>query len=141
MTTLIENTFTCADCGQVKPVQTNGGTGYAIKADDSKVCYDCCAIADKAHMLATGKAMLYLSRDAGGIQHGNFPFNQQPDKPVWTVGNWPGSLKISAFVKVGRHNIAGSRYDAWFTGPDDKQWHGVTYGDDTEICHCKRIKG
>ena len=56
------------------------------------------------------------------------------------VMNWPGTLRFPAHVRKGRHNIAGSRYDVWFAGPDGFQWHGVQYGDNTQICHCKRTK-
>jgi predicted lipoprotein len=58
---------------------------------------------------------------------------------VWEVSNWPGTLKMRAHVRVGNHNMARNRYDAWFTGPDGQQWHGVTIGDNTQLCHCKRL--
>lgn len=115
--------FKCSHCKQVKPVQTSGGTGYGY-IDDKPVCYECCGAADRASMLETGRATLYLTRTDG----------------AYSVTNWPGTMRLAAGVKVGRHNIAGRRYDAWFTGPDGKPWHGVTYGDNTQICHCKRLK-
>jgi hypothetical protein len=55
-------------------------------------------------------------------------------------GYWPGTLKIRCGVRTGRHNIAGKRYDVWFVGPDGKNWHGVTYGDNTQICRVRRLK-
>lgn len=129
--------FLCA-CGHTV-VADGVGTGYA-NLKGKTLCYACCAEVDKAQMISTGRTMLYLTHHADGKQHGNFANDCAPAKPVWTVSNWPGTLKISAYVTVGRHNMAGKRYDAWFTGPDGKQWHGVTYGDNTQICHCKRIK-
>ena len=35
-------------------------------------------------------------------------------------------------------DIAGKRLDVWFYGPDGYIWHGVQYGDNTQIVHCKR---
>jgi hypothetical protein len=116
--------FRCRDCGQVKPVQTNGGTGYGVRRDGGLVCYDCCAVADRARMDQTGRAVLYLSKGADGR---------------YAVGNWPGTLNLPAHVRKGRHNIAGSRYDAWFTF-GGAQWHGVNYGENTQVCHCRRLK-
>lgn len=126
--------FTCADCGEHK-VHDNphgyGGTGYGtdgtVNKDGTKkkVCYDCCGKRDVADMKATGRAVLYLTEREG--------------KPV--VTNWPGTLILPVrHNRIGRHNIAGSREDVWFTGPDGREWWGVRYGDYTQLCHCKRLK-
>lgn len=115
--------FKCADCHARKPKRRNGGTGYAT-IGKRKICYTCCGIRDSKRMTKEGAAVLYLSKTAGR----------------YNVTNWPGSLKFAAQVQKGRHNIARTRYDSWFTGPDGYIWHGVTYGDFTQICHCKRTK-
>lgn len=113
--------FQCAHCLDVKPVQTSGGTGYGYDKENRLTCYDCCGAMEKAAMIETGRATLYLT-DKG-------------------VTDWPGVLTFKPFYrKTGRHNMAGKRYDVWFTGPDGKNWHGVTYGDNTQICHCKRTR-
>lgn len=118
--------FRCADCKQVKPVHTEGGTGYGYGKDNEPVCYECCGKRDLVDMKATGKATMYLTKLPNG---------------GYEVGNWPGTFKVRANVRIGRHNMAGKRYDAWFTNPADGMvWHGVTYGDNTQICHCKRTK-
>lgn len=58
------------------------------------------------------------------------------------VTNWPGSLSFrTGYIRKGRHNFAGTRYDTWFTGPDEKTWHAVQYGENTQIAHCRRVKG
>ena len=120
--------FVCADCGEEK-VHVNpngcGGTGYGVGPNGEKVCYTCCGKRDSAEMTAQGRAVLYLTVREG--------------KPV--VTNWPGTLTlpVRAFRK-GRHNIAGVREDVWFTGPDGREWHGVCYGRNTQLCHCKRLK-
>lgn len=54
--------------------------------------------------------------------------------------NWPGSLEFRCWTRTGNHNIARTRYDVWFYGPDGYIWYGVTYGEDTQLCHCKRTK-
>lgn len=88
------------------------------------ICYACCGKHDKAYMLEHGKITLYLSRADDG----------------WYVGNWPATLRFPvSHMKQGAHNIARSRYDAWFTGPDGKQWHAVNIGDN-QIARCKRLK-
>lgn len=117
-------TFTCHDCGQNKPLKIDGvGTGYATDGQGNLVCYDCCGEQDQAYMRQNGKNMLYLVQDGQN----------------WHVTNWPGTLKLPCGVRVGRHNIAGKRYDVWFRF-EGTEWHGVKYGDNTQICHCRRLK-
>lgn len=133
-------TFTCSNCGQACPLQhSQVGTGYAMGKADNFFCYACCGLIDAFSMGWTGKGCLYLSWPARSM-------NPAPDSAYgWIstpgqVSNWPGTFKANAATKRGRHNIARYRYDAWFTGPDGKRWHGVTYGQNTQICHCKRVK-
>jgi hypothetical protein len=121
--------FACADCGEAIALPdraTFGAAGYARLDDGRQVCYACCAIRDRQDMRATGKATLYLTKDAKG---------------QWSVGNWPGTLRINTAPPMpSRHNIAGRRYDVWFRF-EGQPWHGVQYGDNTQIVHCKRTKG
>lgn len=57
------------------------------------------------------------------------------------VTNWPGTLRFPLWSsKRGRHNIAGTRKDVWFKDGSGNMWHGVQYGEFTQICHCKRLK-
>ena len=111
---------TATTCGhQFTP--TENTPGYGLDANGVKYCYACCAERDIADMRNTGRATLYLT-NAG-------------------ISNWPGSLKIKVgYRKSGRHNFAGTRTDVWFTGPDKANWHGVQYGENTEIVHCRRVK-
>lgn len=73
----------------------------------------------------------------GAIEHGKITlYLSNGDK----VTNWPGSLRIRAYrVKHGKHNIARTRTDAWFTF-EGANWHGVNYGKDSQILHCRRTK-
>ena len=116
--------FQCRTCLAMFPMQTEGGTGYGTDKRGHKHCYACCGKRELASMQRTGKATLYLTSKAN----------------VYTVTDWPGSLRFECRVRVGRHNIAGKRYDAWFR-VDGQLWHGVQYGDNTQILHCKRTGG
>ena len=109
------------DCGHAPSAHGSSTTGYGVTADGRKHCYQCCAETDRKAMNETGRATLYLT-DKG-------------------VVNWPGSLSFSVTRRrKGQHNIARTREDVWFTGPDGAPWHGVQYGKNTQICHCRRIK-
>lgn len=130
-------TFVCEVCKLRKLVQTSGGTGYAT-TDTGKVCYTCCGKLEKKSMLETGKAILYLVLD--------MPFSKEkPNLAQSTnfgngkVTNWPNSLSFPCRVKRGSHNWARTRYDVWFK-VEGQNWHGVQYGDFTQLCHCRRIK-
>jgi hypothetical protein len=114
----------CDRCG--KTCVPEGCTpGYGETDDGKRHRVACCAIVDRERMGDTGRATLYLTL--------NGPNGS-------TVGNWPGTLNFQVGrIKVGRHNIARRRYDVWFAGPNGATWHGVTYGDNTQICHCRRI--
>ena len=122
----METAFFCIDCKQHKPVQKDGGTGYAcVSGSDDKVCYECVANRDKQYMVENNRITLYLT---------------QNEQQQWFVGNWPDSLKFRAYVKSGKHNMAGIRYDAWFTDANGERWHGTQYGYNTQLIHCKKLK-
>ena len=119
----MDKSFKCSVCKNIV-VPDEGTAGYGVKGNGHKICYPCCATRDSADMIKTGRACLYLvNRD--GRQY---------------ITNWPGSLSIGpVYVRKGKHNIAGTRYDAWFTF-DNQKWHGVNYGEMTQIIHCRRLK-
>lgn len=119
--------FTCDQCGKAKESQ-GIGTGYGLDDNGQKICYECCGENDKAaiRIMDIGeKTYLYLSKDDNG----------------WCVSNWPGTLKIRIHHKPrkGGHNFAGCRYDVWFEYYGKNYW-GVQYGDNTQICHITRIR-
>lgn len=114
----------CSKCENNIVEHSSCGTGYGIDKDNNKVCYVCCAEQDKEHMRTTGHIVLYLVKEERRL----------------AVTNWPDSLSfVVSYYKTGRHNIAGVRYDVWFMF-EGQQWHGVQYGDNTELCHCRRNK-
>ena len=119
------NKFTCDICKQTKEFKSNHTAGYGINDKEQKVCYACCANEDRAKMKETGKAVLYLCT------------NKQGD---YIVTNWPDSLSFKCYhYSIGSHNWGLKRYDVWFDF-EGRTWHGVTYGDNTQLCHCKQTK-
>jgi len=124
------------DCGH-PPTTTEGpGTGYGSWLNEEtgereKHCYACCAETERNWMLVKGKTILYLT---------------QNDDGAWEVTDWPGKLRFPVIAHwKGKHNWAGVRYDVWFNGPDEyggytARWWGVQYGDNTQLCHCKRTR-
>ena len=109
------------DCGHwVAP--SGCSTGYGKDSHGKTFCFACCAKLDKEQMIKTGKIILYLCGDG-------------------RITNWPGTLVFKQLgSKRGYHNIAGTRLDTWFYGPDGYLWHGVQYGRNTQLLHCKRTK-
>lgn len=129
------------DCGHPPSPHSSFTTGYGQDSEGKTFCYECFARRDTEQMIRDGKITLYLT-EANKQDTAPNGFNGLNGQKVsrWQVTNWPASLKFNAYVTKGRHNIAGTRYDAYFTGPNNTQWHGVTIGDNTQLCHCKRLK-
>lgn len=118
-------TFICSICKQEKEVQTKGGTGYATNEKGEKICYQCCAEEDRKYMRENGKISLYLSENENG---------------GYKISNWHSTLIFTVTgYRKGRHNIAGKRLDVWFRF-EGYCWHGVNYGEMTQILHCKKTK-
>lgn len=119
------------DCGHPPTPQVpgNAGTGYGTQRDGATACYECCAVNDRADMIESGKATLYLVDSQASIGR------------AWSVQNWPGSLSFA--VHSTKHSKRGGgfgsqRTDAYFTGPDGKAWHAVNRGD-MQIARCHRL--
>jgi len=113
--------FECKICGKTKVNFNKLTTGYGIDPKDNlPVCFSCCGEQDKQYMRENKKITLYWHNGE--------------------ITNWPGTLRIKENNhSVGRHNIAGNRYDVWFCF-EDKPWHGVQYGDMTQLLHCRQVK-
>lgn len=130
------NTFTCSVCGEIKPVHSSGGTGYGKNTETGeKVCYSCCGKQDLKFMKNAKpgeKIFLYLNKE----------FLSEDKKSYrYIVSNWPGSLKFNCYYSSnGRHNFTGTRTDIWFGNNEIGHWWGVLYGNNTQICHCTKLK-
>lgn len=120
-------------CGKPEPIGSHPDAP-TLKPSESlerspAVCYACCAKHDHEQASETGRATLYLSGTSGRYK----------------ISNWPGSLEYQVMsVRKGRHNIARTRYDVRFNGPDESgalvaDWYGVQYGENTQILHCRRL--
>ena len=143
-------TFVCHTCHEIKPILKEAVTGYGLDKDDNKVCYACCGKQDTEHMAKGLPICLYLSgsiapgqedRTVGQTQLWNPGMQRTEWVRKWILSNWPGSLEIPIhIVKVGRHNIARVVYTVWFSYAGHK-WIGRQYGNNTQVCHCKVVKG
>ena len=126
--------FHCDKCNKNKTHESTMSTGYGTMQNGDKHCFECCAITDAEAMGRDGKTTLYL--DMSG-SNGQFNYMWH----TWKITNWPGTLKFNVVrASKGVHNMAGVRYDVWFHGPRGMTWHGVQYGNNTQIVHCKRLK-
>ena len=130
----------CRDCGATIPPTLPGhigGTGYARDGEGRAVCYACCGLEDQAHIRANDRITLYLVQKADAPTRARGVLSPGD----WEVTNWPGSLRIPvSYIGRGAHNMARTRLDVNFTGPDGAQWHGVQYGNNSQVCHCRRLK-
>lgn len=123
----------CADCGvDLTPFAPKpgigGAAGYAVLCDTgARICYACSAKRERADMIATGRATLYLT--GGGDR-------------ACAVTDWPGKLRFPALQverKRGAGGFGAQRTDAWFNGPDGHVWHAVNRGG-MDLARCRRTK-
>jgi len=121
----MKKTLKCSRCGNDIVSKPDGSTGYAIEDAGNLVCYECCAKEAEKFMQEHERIALYLVLTHGAKRE---------------VTNWPGSLRFPVrYYKKGRHNLAGVRRDVWFDF-EGYQWHGVQYGEFSELCYCRKTK-
>lgn len=120
----MKHEFQCHQCNEDKVHESDLSTGYATDKDGHKICFACCGLNDAnelEELLPKERFVLYM------------------DTKDKTLSNWPGTFKIPLhYIKEGRHNMAGKRYDTWFTFRHG-HYHAVQYGDNTQIAHVRRI--
>lgn len=116
----------CKNCGcTITTSEGDVGTGYALSEAGDITCYKCCAESEKQYMIENGRIDLYA------VVGDNYAVE---------VTNWPGTLRFPVkYLKIGKHNIAKVRRDVWFDF-DGYVWHGVQYGNSSEVCHCRKTK-
>jgi len=124
----MDEKLVCSQCGKGIIPDPNEisppAIGFGIDKENKKICYECCAKQDEKFMKEHGRIALYLT------------FLTKKKE----VTNWPGSLRIPVrYCKEGKHNMAGIRRDVWFDF-DGFLWHGVQYGEHSEICYCRKTK-
>jgi len=125
------------DCGHLPTAQAPGalGTGYGVDSAGKTACYQCCADKERAAMIETGRATLYLVRKKS-------PDGKEFDIFTRHVTDWPGLLEfrcreVRHYPRAG--GFGSQRTDAWFAGPDGYVWHAVNRGD-SDIARCRRTK-
>lgn len=123
------------DCGHAESPHSDHTRGYSTDSNGKRSCYNCSAEIQRQFMRDDGRATLYLTK--------NLNFDparlSSPYAPTHYIGDWPGGIKLPVWhVKKGRHNITRVRYDFRFRF-EGTEWHGVQYGDNTQLAHCKRL--
>lgn len=127
--------FVCEQCKQAKTHETTNScsTGYARTntTPEQIICFACCGLNDATTLASLpigGKMCLYSV------------IGQGHSYATGKLTNWPGSFEIKGlWFSIGRHNMAGKRYDAQFQ--ENGNWYSATqYGDNSQICHIRRIK-
>jgi hypothetical protein len=113
------------DCGHPPSLHGKSTTGYGTTADGERHCWECCADADRKHMLEGEPITLYLTAKDGKAE----------------VTNWPGSLRIRAVAKVKGRIFGHPRTDVWFTGPGGREWHGYGCFDNKQCFTARRVGG
>lgn len=122
--------FYCSRCARLRShtLRNTITTGYATAANDPdrKTCFACCAKVDAEYMRSNARITLYLTGERGAE----------------VISNWCGTLKMKAdYVRRGKHNLARTRYDVWFRDTSGARWYGVQYGENTQLIHCRKLKG
>lgn len=131
-----------ADCGHTIPALPaghTGGTGYATTSDNRRICYECAAVATRAHMLAEGRECLYVVYRP---RHDTTPAHAR-EGTGWFITDWPGVLEFPVFnVTISRGCGFGRSYrivTGRFRGPAGELWTFRNQGDN-QIARCRRLK-
>ncbi len=101
--------FRCHDCQTVKPVQTKGGTGYALYTEpggECLVCYDCADKRQTAELLTSDRFTGYVSGDGRSLT-------------TWTEGRL-GSVSLGSRHPWSRDRFYLRAYDV-----HGQAWHGT----------------
>ena len=115
--------ITHCDCGH-DAIAPGCTTGFGRDEVRLTYCFDCCAKRETARMIDSGRATLYL------VSEGSQQF----------VTNWPNTLRFAVrYARKSWHNMARTMTTVYFTGPDGANWSARSYGENTQIAHCRRL--
>jgi hypothetical protein len=91
-----------AACGHIIPALPaghTGGTGYAERADGSRICYLCAGAEQRAEAQRDGRAVFYLVK------------SDRDGAPRWVITDWPGTFELPAYGMTHGHGYGfGRRY-------------------------------
>ena len=107
------DSFACLDCRRLYPVETSGGTGYAVLGDRDPsevnhfVCYGCADSRERADMATADRFFAYLSSDGR------------------TVTTWTGAaLADVTSERERRVGFGGCRVYVRATDRTGRKWYG-----------------
>jgi hypothetical protein len=108
---------------------------YGLDADQSAVCYPCCAQQDQEFMKTHDKIVLYL-------EYNDLVDQNELNRPEWAVTNWPSSLRIKAKVwtRINPNTIWRIRHEVYFTDSTGQKWYGCHQGDNNDLVYCRKLK-
>ena len=102
------------DCGHPESEHSDITTGYATCVDGRRICYECAADSDRAHMIGTGRIVAYLSGDGR------------------TVSTWPGvplmRVTSETVARTASFGYKTTRTYLRAVAPDGTRWHGTSPG-------------
>lgn len=117
--------FKCHICHELKAMVQNSYQLYAELPGGHRICPDCLGRMDATNMILKGSAALYLTI---------------VDDSKAYVSNFFGTIVFPVTkISKGKHNIAKTQTNIRFIGPDNVEWYGTNYGDETQVVHCARL--
>lgn len=123
--------FLCTQCKGVFPVPTEGATGYATKADDSIICYDCATKEAIEDLKIETRLTAYVSGDNKHIT-------------TWSGGRLmdvTGMCARRAPFSKGFRTPSGERYyTIYATDVHGAKWIGTGTGGGM-YCRMRKLKG
>src|SRR5262245_24760848 len=107
----------CAVCGKRVRYDPTFAIGAEFFCDKGLVCYGCAPRLTREYMTVDG--------DNGRV---HLFLGDAPNDQLYVTNSKKTLIFPVTRFKLGRHNLAGTRTDLWFNGPDGREWHGVVYG-------------
>lgn len=154
MTPIHIQTEQCEGCKNTFRTYDEMHSVYLCGCVTKRLCDKCTALHAYKVLTETGKVNLYLTMHQ--------TYSQPDDTKGWKLAQrpdgghfWYKDLKVEHGIpmlwfiphifKVGRHNLSRWRYDVSFWVPNwtTKKldlWVGVNYGDNSQVCRCRRTK-
>jgi hypothetical protein len=127
----------CAICGkEINPADHYPSTGYGKDDSGRIICYEDCAEIERQYMRDQKRITLYLQkRITLYLKYNGFGVG------CYGLFTWPGiEIARTADYKQSR-SYNGKLYLTVYFIFEGKRWYGRHYGDDSDLIHCKQLKG